>query len=196
MKTGTRERTMRELWTLFITFARIGGFTFGGGYAMLPMLQKEVVENRHWATEEELMDYYAVGQCTPGIIAVNTATFVGYKKKGIIGGIAATLGVVAPSLAIIMIITAFIKNFAQLEMVQHALAGVRVCVVVLVFDAVFKLAKKSLVDAAAFLIFFLVMALSFFTDVPTYMLVIAAGLAGIIIKVVLEKKKANEEVGS
>ncbi|MBQ6392378.1 MAG: chromate transporter [Eubacterium sp.] len=187
---------MRELWTLFITFARIGGFTFGGGYAMLPMLQKEVVENRHWATEEELMDYYAVGQCTPGIIAVNTATFVGYKKKGIIGGIAATLGVVAPSLVIIMIITAFIKNFAQLEMVQHALAGVRVCVVVLVFDAVFKLAKKSLVDAAAFLIFFLVMALSFFTDVPTYMLVIAAGLAGIIIKVVLEKKKANEEVGS
>lgn len=196
MKTGTRERTMRELWTLFITFARIGGFTFGGGYAMLPMLQKEVVENRHWATEEELMDYYAVGQCTPGIIAVNTATFVGYKKKGIIGGIAATLGVVAPSLVIIMIITAFIKNFAQLEMVQHALAGVRVCVVVLVFDAVFKLAKKSLVDAAAFLIFFLVMALSFFTDVPTYMLVIAAGLTGIIIKVVLEKKKANEEVGS
>ena len=187
---------MRELWTIFSTFARIGGFTFGGGYAMLPMLQKEVVENKNWATEEELMDYYAVGQCTPGIIAVNTATFIGYKRKGIIGGIAATLGVVAPSLVIIMIITAFIKNFAQLEMVQHALAGVRVCVCVLVFDAVFKLAKKSLVDAAAFLIFFLVMALSFFTDIHTYLLVISAGLAGIIIKVIFEKTKKSEGAGS
>lgn len=183
---------MSELWTLFTTFARIGGFTFGGGYAMLPMLQKEVVENKGWATEEELMDYYAVGQCTPGIIAVNTATFIGYKRKGIIGGIIATLGVIAPSLVIIMIITAFIKNFAQLEMVQHALAGVRVCVCVLVFDAVFKLAKKSLVDAAAFLIFFLVMALSFFTDIPTYMLVVGAGLAGILIKVIFEKKNKGE----
>jgi len=95
---------MKELLDMFLTFARIGGFTFGGGYAMLPMLQKEVVNGRHWATDEELMDYYAIGQCTPGIIAVNTATFVGYKNRGIPGAIAATLGVIAPSLVIIMII--------------------------------------------------------------------------------------------
>ena len=82
---------MKELLDMFLTFARIGGFTFGGGYAMLPMLQKEVVNGRHWATDEELMDYYAIGQCTPGIIAVNTATFVGYKNRGIPGAIAATL---------------------------------------------------------------------------------------------------------
>ena len=102
---------MKELLDMFLTFARIGGFTFGGGYAMLPMLQKEVVNGRHWATDEELMDYYAIGQCTPGIIAVNTATFVGYKNRGIPGAIAATLGVIAPSLVIIMIIAAFISNF-------------------------------------------------------------------------------------
>ena len=143
---------MKELWELFIVFAKIGGFTFGGGYAMLPILQREVVENRNWATSEELMDYYAIGQCTPGIIAVNTATFIGYKRKGIIGGIVATIGCVFPSLVIIMIIAAFINSFTHIVWVQHALAGIRVCVCVLVLDAVIKLAKKSLIDAATYLI--------------------------------------------
>ena len=187
---------MKELWELFITFARIGGFTFGGGYAMLPMLQKEVVENKNWATEEDLMDYYAVGQCTPGIIAINTATFIGYKRKGIIGGIVATAGVIAPSLVIIMIITAFINNFAQIAVVQHALAGVRVCVCVLVFDAVLKLAKKSLVDAATYGIFAAIMILALFTNVATYLLVVAAGAAGILIKVLMEKKRSSKEAAS
>ena len=127
---------MSELFTLFLAFARIGGLTFGGGYAMLPMLQKEVVEKYHWATEEELMDYYAIGQCTPGVIAVNTATFVGQKRRGVVGGIFATLGVVAPSLVIVCIIAAFISNFADLPAVQNAFAGVRVCVCVLIFNAV------------------------------------------------------------
>ena len=94
---------MKELFKLFLTFAKVGCFTFGGGYAMLPLLQKEVVEKNNWATEEELMDYFAIGQCTPGIIAVNTSTFIGYKRKGIIGGIAATLGMVFPSIIIITI---------------------------------------------------------------------------------------------
>ena len=135
---------MKELLDMFLTFARIGGFTFGGGYAMLPMLQK--VNGRHWATDEELMDYYAIGQCTPGIIAVNTATFVGYKNRGIPGAIAATLGVIAPSLVIIMIIAAFISNFIELSFVSSAFAGIRACVCVLIGSAVVKLAKKSLVD--------------------------------------------------
>lgn len=179
---------MKELWELFISFARIGGFTFGGGYAMLPMLQKEIVENKGWATEEDLMDYYAVGQCTPGIIAVNTATFVGYKRKGVIGAIAATAGVIFPSLVIIMIITAFISNFAHLKVIQHALGGVRICVCVLVFDAVIKLAKKSLVDAGACSIFAIVMILALFSKLPTWSLVIAAGFVGILIKVIKESK--------
>ena len=105
---------MKELWTLFWTFAKMGVMTFGGGMAMLPILQREVVENKHWATEEELTDYYAIGQCTPGIIAVNTATFIGQKYKGIAGGIVATLGVVFPSLVIISILAGLINNFADL----------------------------------------------------------------------------------
>ena len=102
---------MKELWKLFFTFCRMGAFTFGGGYAMLPMIQKEIVEKNKWATEEEVLDYYAIGQCTPGIIAINTATFIGFKRKGIPGSIAATAGMVFPSLVIISTIAMFLQNF-------------------------------------------------------------------------------------
>ena len=171
---------MKELLDMFLTFARIGGFTFGGGYAMLPMLQKEVVNGRHWATDEELMDYYAIGQCTPGIIAVNTATFVGYKNRGIPGAIAATLGVIAPSLVIIMIIAAFISNFIELSFVSSAFAGIRVCV--LIGSAVVKLAKKSLVDKGAIAIAAVVFVLALFTSVSPALLVVVAGAIGIVLK--------------
>ena len=106
----------KRLWELFYTFAKVGVMTFGGGMAMLPILQREVVEDRHWATEEELMDYYAIGQCTPGIIAVNTATFIGQKRKGTIGGIVATLGIVFPSLVIISILASLITNFSSVAL--------------------------------------------------------------------------------
>ena len=125
---------MKELFDLFWTFAKIGSITFGGGYAMLPIIQREIVEKKKWATEEEVMDYYAVGQCTPGVIAVNTATFIGYKLRGIFGGIFATLGVVFPSLVIIMVIAAFLKNFAEFEIVKHAFGGIRVAVVALIIS--------------------------------------------------------------
>ena len=104
---------MKELFDLFWTFCKIGALTFGGGYAMLPLIQREIVENKKWSTEKEILDYYAVGQCTPGVIAVNTATFIGYKLRGIIGGIVATLGVIFPSIVIILIIATFLQNFAD-----------------------------------------------------------------------------------
>ena len=173
---------MNKLLDLFFTFARIGGLTFGGGYAMLPMLQKEVVEKRKWATEEEIMDYYAIGQCTPGIIAVNTATFVGQSTAGIAGGIFATLGVVFPSLIIITLIAAFLQNFADLAIVQNAFAGIRVCVCVLVFNAVVKLWKKSVVDKKTLVIFLIVMIGSYFTDIAPTIFVVLAGIAGILLK--------------
>ena len=115
---------MGELLTLFGIFSKIGVMTFGGGYAMLPILQREIVDNRHWATEEELMDYFAIGQCTPGVIAVNTATFIGQKRKGIIGGIVATLGVVFPSLVIISLLAGVIEAFSHIALVQHAFGGI------------------------------------------------------------------------
>lgn len=173
---------MNKLADLFFTFARIGGLTFGGGYAMLPILQREVVEKRGWASEEELMDYYAIGQCTPGIIAVNTATFVGQRTAGTLGGIIATLGVVFPSLIIISVIAAFIQNFSDLAIVKNAFAGIRVCVCVLIFNAVMKLWKKSVIDKPTTGVFLVVLAGSAFTGISPIIFVILAAAAGIIIK--------------
>ena len=173
---------MKELWKLFLTFARIGGLTFGGGYAMLPMLQKEVVEKYGWATEEELMDYYAIGQCTPGIIAINTATFIGYKKKKLAGAIFATYGVVFPPLIIITIIAAFISNFSDLAIVQNAFSGIQVCVCVLILNAVLRLMKKSVIDVPTALIFAAVALLSVFSGISPVFFVLGAGAVGVILK--------------
>ncbi len=173
---------MKTILQLFLAFAKIGAVTFGGGYAMLPILQRDIVKKHGWATDEELVDYFAIGQCTPGIIAVNTATFIGYKQKGILGGIAATLGVVFPSIVIITIIAAFITNYAELPVVKHAFAGIRVCVCVLILNAILKLAKGSLVDKWTYIIFAVVFALSLLLDISAAILVLVAGLAGYLIK--------------
>ena len=130
---------MKVLLDLYTAWFKMGLFTFGGGYAMLPMIQKEAIEKYHWATEDEIMDYYAVGQCTPGVIAVNTATFVGYKIKGVIGGIVATLGVISPSLIIIFLISSLITNFSSVPVVQNALNGIQVAVCVLMLKAIINL---------------------------------------------------------
>ena len=179
---------MKLLIEMFLTFAKVGVMTFGGGYAMLPILQREVVENKGWATEEELMDYYAIGQCTPGVIAVNTATFIGQKNKGILGGIFATLGVVFPSLIIISLLAGVIEAFSHLSWVQHAFGGIRVCVCVLIANAVVKLYKKAVVDIPAFIIFLLVTAGSLFLPVSPVIFVLIAAICGLILKAIGGKK--------
>jgi chromate transporter len=173
---------LKELWELFFTFAKVGVMTFGGGLAMLHMLQREVVETKGWATEEELTDYYAIAQCTPGIIAVNTATFVGQKQRGIAGGIIATLGLVFPSLVIIIAIGALLDNFAHLPAVQNAFAGVRVCVCVLILNAVVKLLKKTVVDVPTLIIFVAVFAAAVFTKLSPVLFVLLSAVAGAVIK--------------
>ncbi len=137
---------MGELLTLYWAFFRIGIMTFGGGYAMLPMLERIAVREKQWVTEEEIMDYYAIGQVTPGVIAVNTATFIGHKERGIPGGIATTLGVISPSLIIIMILAGIIGQFSDLALVQHAFAGIRVVVCALVAKTVIGMIKKGVKD--------------------------------------------------
>ena len=149
---------------------------------MLPILQREMVEKRQWVSDEELMDYYAIGQCTPGIIAVNTATFVGQKRKGIVGGIVATLGVVFPSLVIITIIAAFIQNFADLAVVKNAFAGIRVCVCVLILNAVIKLLKSSVIDKATLVIYVVVAVGSILTSLSPIVFVLLATVAGILLQ--------------
>ncbi len=189
---------MNLLVDLFLTFARIGVCTFGGGYAMLPILQRELVENKQWATEGELADYYAVGQCTPGIIAVNTATFVGRGQAGIAGGAVATLGLVFPSLVIIMVIAAFLQNFMHLEFVVHAFNGVRAGVVALIASSVIKLFKNAVIDWPTRIIYAVVLVLAgygTFFSLPQggpgtalgfvmspVFLVIAAGAAGLCVR--------------
>jgi chromate transporter len=155
---------------------------------MLPILQRDIVKKHGWATDEELMDYFAIGQCTPGIIAVNTATFVGYKQKGILGGVSATLGVIFPSIVIISIIAAFITNYADIPVVKYAFNGIRVCVCILIFNAVLKLSKSALIDKWTGLIFAVVFTLSVFFDIPAAILVLFAGLAGYIIKRFVKKE--------
>ena len=167
---------------LFLTFAKVGVCTFGGGYAMLPILQREVVEKKGWATDEELTDYFAVGQCTPGIIAVNTATFIGYKFRGVLGGVLATLGVVFPSIVIITAIAAFLSNFAEYPVVQHALAGINAAVVALIAASVLKLGKTTLKNGAAAAIFLCVLLLAAAGNLANFSTG-AYGLAGSVLDV-------------
>lgn len=182
---------MKLLWEVFFTFARIGLFTFGGGYAMLPMLERELVEKRKWVTDEELANYFAIGQCTPGIIAVNTATFTGHKLKRIPGAVFATLGVVFPSVVIILFLAAFVTHFSDIEWVKHAFAGIRACVCVLIFASVWKLAKKSVKDLLTWGIFLAVLAISLFTNLSTVLLVLSVGVFGVVMSVVKERRKVK-----
>lgn len=175
------------LGQLFLTFAKVGVMTFGGGMAMLPILQREVVEDKGWATDEELVDYFAIGQCTPGIIAVNTATFIGQKQAGIIGGIVATLGIVFPSLIIITALAGVINSFSHLAWVQHAFAGIRVCVCVLIFNAVVKLWKKSVVDKKTLALYAVILLASLLTDLSPVIFVLFAAVSGIVLQVALKK---------
>lgn len=172
---------------LFWSFFKIGGMTFGGGLTMLPMLEHELVQKKEWVSEEELLDCYAIGQCTPGIIAVNTATFVGYKKNKISGGIFATLGMIFPSIMIITIIAMFLKNFMDNIWFQHALQGVRGVVCALLCNTVINLCKKSLKNHFTELVFLAVLLLGFFTKIPTIILVLLAAAAGIIADLIKEK---------
>ncbi len=188
-----------KLWDLFIIFARIGGFTFGGGYAMLPMLKRELVENRKWVSEKELLDYYAVGQCTPGIIAVNTATFVGYKMRNVIGAIAATAGMIAPSLVIIMSIALVLQGFSENQYVIHALNGIKIAVGALILNAVVGLFKKSVGTSKktfkgifAFLIFSAVFILGLFFTISPIIIVVGTVILGLIYGKVMRSFKKEE----
>lgn len=172
---------MKLLWDLYLTWFKMGLFTFGGGYAMLPMIQKEVIDKHHWATEEEIMNYYAIGQCTPGIIAVNTATFVGYYLKGVVGGMIATLGVISPSVIIITVIAALISNFMEIEMVKHALLGINVAVCALMIKSISGLWKKSIKNIGSFTVFAIALLLSVLTDISTVYLVILSGILGVVL---------------
>ncbi len=171
---------MKKLMELYWAFFRIGSLTFGGGMAMLPMLKKEVVEKYNWSTEEELLDIYAIGQCTPGIIAVNTATYIGYQQKGISGSIFGTLGMITPSIVIITLIATILKNFIDLPIILHALSGIRVAVCALMLQTVYSLAKAGIKNKLGLFLFLAGFLTATFTPIPTILLVLSAAIIGIL----------------
>lgn len=184
------ESKMKKYWELYFTFFKIGGLTFGGGIAMLPMLKREVTENKGWSTEEQLLDIYAIGQCTPGVIAVNTSTYIGYQQGGIIGSAAATLGMITPSLIIITLIATVVRQFMDYPVVLHALSGIRVVVCALMFNTVLSMAKTGIKDLLGVFLFLAGFVLATFSPVPTVILVLCAAATGIFTTIRKEKKTA------
>lgn len=175
---------MNQLLELYWTFVKIGCVTFGGGYAMLPILERELVDKREWTSMDDLRDYFSIGQCTPGVIAMNVSTFIGEKRGGVKGAAIASAGFLTGPLLIILIIAMFLTNFATLPLVQHAFAGIRVCVCVLILQAVLRLWKKSVVDPFTLGLYIAVFALNALSGllpvkIPAAVLVILSGAVGV-----------------
>ena len=200
VRAAERMNAMKELLELYWTFVKIGCVNFGGGYAMLPLLERELVTKRGWTTMGELRDYFAIGQCTPGIIALNVSTFIGQKRHGVAGAVAATVGFLTGPIIIILVIAAFLKNFSRIGAVQHAFAGIRVCVCVLILQAILRLWKSSVVDIFTFVLYLVIFALNAFSGVlpvkiPAALLVIIAGLAGLAASLFKNRKAAARKEG-
>lgn len=185
---------MNILLDLYITFAKIGAFTIGGGMAMMPMMQTELVDKRHWMTEEDLIDYYAIGQSTPGIIAVNVSTFAGFRQKGIIGGIVSTLGMITPSLIIIMLLATFINSVNDIPLAIKALKGVNVAVAALLTKVTYTFCKKTVKNWWSLVLLLLSFCLIFFVKVPSAVIIVSGIVLGLIVSAVqVSKEKKSLE---
>lgn len=182
---------MKELTELFKSFFMIGAFTFGGGYAMLPMLEKEVVTKHKWATMEEISNYFAIGQCTPGIIAVNTATFVGYKQKKNMGGIVATLGVVTPSVIIILVLAGILDIIFEYQIVKSAFAGISVAVCALLVQALWKLAKSGVKDVYTAIVALTSAIVSVFLKLSPILIVVITAIVTVCYKYIHSRVKGG-----
>ena len=185
-----KDRLIRYV-QLFAAFFKIGLFTFGGGMSMLPMLQKELVESKKWLTEEEILNYFAIGQCTPGIIAVNVATFCGYKRAGLSGAIVSTIGIVCPSWIVITLIAGSISRFSDIVWIQRAMKGVYVAVAALLARAVFTFGKKIITDfvtAGIAVGAFLAMSV---WNVSGILIVLVAGIIGFCAQIIRNGKRAS-----
>lgn len=173
---------MKNLWELMIIFFKVGLFTFGGGYAMFPLLKDEIVTRKKWATEEDLLDYYSIGQCTPGIIAINVSTFIGYKVAGKTGAIFATTAMVIPSIIIISLIASVLDMYMNNQYLSHAFAGIRIAVIALILNTVFDMWKRGISGKIGYSIFFGAMILIFYFQTSAVVIVLLAILIGLLLK--------------
>lgn len=191
-----KQSKLKRFLDLYFTFVKIGAFTIGGGLAMMPMMQKELIDKKHWMTEEDLIDYYAVGQSTPGMIAVNVSTFVGYNQLGILGGIVATLGMVSPSIIIITILAGLINSIDEYPMVQKALRGINVAVAALFTSVIVKFVKKTIKKPLHVLLMLISFTLVYFFKLQSFWIILTAILCGVVITSVSLKKAAAKEVAN
>lgn len=182
MDAAKKKKDLQIIFQLTATFFKIGLFTFGGGYAMLPLLQREIVDDKGWASERQLLDYYAIGQSTPGIIAVNTASFVGYFQGGIVGAVSATLGLVLPSIVIILLIASILGRFGEAPLLQHAFGGIRIAVAALVCLSIYRLGKAGIADRLALIWAVLSFAAIAFFEISPLWVVLASALAGNLVQ--------------
>ena len=186
------------LWTLFLTFFRIGAFTFGGGYAMISVIENICIEQKHWITHEDLVNVTVIAESTPGPVAINCATFVGYRQKGIPGSVAATLGVVLPSFIIIWVISMFLDRFLEIAWVASAFRGIRVAVGLLILDVGIKMARKMpkepvrIVLLAAALVMTVLISL-FSWKISTITLLLAAAAVSLAVFFVRDRKGKDGE---
>jgi chromate transporter len=183
---------LREYFNLLWAFFIVGASTFGGGYAIIPIFERELIKKRGWLTMDEVLDFYTIAQVTPGIIAVNIATFAGYKRKGAFGGIVATIGLVLPGVCLILLVSLFVKQFAEYPIVQHALAGIRLAVCALILDTSLKLIKGFFKDFKSIIIFFIAFALSAVLSVSPVYVILGAGLAGFLLWVPRSKGRGEQ----
>ena len=185
---------LKEYVELLLTFLKMGCITFGGGYAMIPVVERELIKKKGWITMEEVMDYYTIAQITPGIIAVNLSTFIGCKQKGLLGGIIATLGFVFPGVALVILASFFIRNIEEHPVAVHAFTGIRIAVGALILDTVIKMAKGVFKDAAAIVIYLIAFALSFIWGISPMIIVLGSGIAGFFVyRSVIEKKDGDKQ---
>ena len=183
---------LKEFLSLYLAFVKIGTFTFGGGLAMMPIMQRELIEKRGWVTEEELIDYFAIGQSTPGIIAVNVSTFVGYKRLGWFGGIVGTLGVVTPSWVIIMLLAGAISSVDKYPLAQKALKGINVAVAALLTSVIVKFSKKTIKNICNALFMLLAFALIYFLKVQSVWIILSSLIIGCLLTLYRQKKNTRD----
>jgi chromate transporter len=172
---------MKILWELFITFFKIGGFTFGGGYAMIPLIQQEVCTTKKWVNEEDIVDVLAIAQSVPGAIAINSSTFIGYKVAGVKGAFAATLGVVLPAFLIILTLAGFLLQYGDSPILAKVFYGIRAVVVALIAAAVFKMCKSCITDYRTLIIAVLAFIFLFFFNLSPVIAIIIGGITGVIL---------------
>jgi len=180
-----------SLIQLFISFFTVGAITFGGGYAMLPFLEREMCEKNKWITSDQLLDFYAIAQCTPGVIAINVATYIGYNKRGILGAIVASLAVISPSVIIITIITALFTNFQNNVYVIRAISGIKIVVCAMMTHTIYKMTKKSIVDISSFILFIASIIAVFILNINIIIILLAGIILGLMIRKV--KRELNND---